>query len=68
MTLAVLFGGWALFLLRLSLNLSGVRQVGEFALYAAVLALWFLFLGIKVRTKKTDRLPFSRQLLQSQLS
>jgi len=59
----VTFGGVGLYLLRLSLEVSGVMQAGKFCLYIALLAIWFLFLGLKVPKRKPDRLPLSTQWL-----
>ncbi|MCC5831783.1 MAG: hypothetical protein JJU12_01925 [Chlamydiales bacterium] len=57
------FGGAGIYLLRLSLQMTGVMQAGEFCLYIAILALWFLFLGLKVPKRKIDRLPLTTQWL-----
>lgn len=57
------FGAAGFYLLRLSSQISGLMPAGEYALYIAVLALWFLFLGLKRPKRKIDRLPFTTQLL-----
>jgi len=59
----VTFGGVGIYLLRLSLKMSDLMQAGEFCLYIAILALWFLFLGLKMPKRKADRLPLSTQWL-----
>lgn len=63
LSIMISFGGMGIFLLRLSLKMSGVHQLGEFCLYLAVLAIWFFFLGLKIPKKKSDRIPLTTQLL-----
>ena len=57
------FGGAGMYLLRLSLQMTGVMQAGEFCLYIALLAFWLLFLGLKVPKRKVDRIPLTTQWL-----
>lgn len=59
----VTFGGAGLYLLKLSLQTTGLFRAGEFCLYVAILALWFFFLGLRVHKRKTDRLPLTTQWL-----
>lgn len=59
----VTFGAGGMFILRQSLQYPNVRGVGESCLYIAILALWFLFLGLRVAKRKADLLPRSTQLL-----
>ncbi len=59
----ITFGGVSIYLLRLSLQMTGILELGEYCLSFAVLSLWFLFLGWKLPKRKSLRLPFTTQLL-----
>lgn len=59
----VTFGMVGLFILRLSAEMPEIARLGEGALYIAILAVWLFLLGLRVKTRKDDRLPISTQWL-----